>query len=63
MTQQEATSLVEQWIREQSLLAAQVVSIVQDTEGAWRVQAECSEAIWWQNVTQAGEVSAPELLD
>lgn len=63
MTQQEAANLVEQWIREHSLLAAHVVSSVQDTEGAWRIQAECSEAIWWQKVTNKGEVCAPELID
>lgn len=63
MTQQEATSLVEQWIQEHSLLAAHVVNIMQDAEGVWRVQAECSEAIWWQKVNNDGEVSAPELID
>lgn len=63
MTKQEAISLVEGWIQEHSLLAAQVVSAQRDEYGAWVVQAECSAAIWQQRVSLSREVGAPEMLD
>ena len=63
MTKQEAIYLVEMWIQEHSLLAAQVVSARQDEYGGWVMQAECSAAIWQQRVSLSGEVGAPELLD
>ena len=63
MTQQEAINVLEQWIQEHSFFAAHVVNAILDAEGAWRVQAECSEAIWWQKVNNAGEVGEPEIID
>lgn len=63
MMKQEAIQLVEMWIQEHSLLAAQVVSAQQEEYGAWVVQAECSDAIWQQRVNLSGEVDAPEMLD
>jgi len=63
MTQSEVTALIETWIKEHSLFAAQVVRVTPEAHGARGVLIECSELIWQQRVSPAGEVSPPMWLD
>jgi hypothetical protein len=63
MTQQEAKATIEAWIKTYSFFAAEAVSITPDGNGAWVGLVECSEVIWKQKVSPAGEVSAPVWVD
>jgi hypothetical protein len=63
MTQQEAMATIEDWIKTHSFFAAQTVSVTPDGDGAWVVWVECSELIWKQSISPAGEVSAPVWVD
>jgi|SoiMethySBSTD1v2_1073268.scaffolds.fasta_scaffold573385_2 hypothetical protein len=63
MTKQEAIAAIEAWIKAYSLFAASAVSVTPAENGGWVALVECSELLWEQKVSPAGEVSAPVWVD
>ena len=59
MTKQEAIAAIEAWIKAYSLFTASAVSVTPAENGGWGALVECSELLWEQKVSPAGEVSAP----
>jgi hypothetical protein len=63
MTKQEAVAAIEAWIKAYSLFTASAVSVTPAENGSWVALVECSELLWEQKVSPAGEVSAPVWVD
>jgi hypothetical protein len=63
MTKQEAIAAIEAWIKAYSLFTASAVRVTPAENGAWVALVECSELLWEQKVSPAGEVSAPVWVD
>lgn len=63
MTKHEAIAAIEAWIQAYSLFTASAVSVTPAENGGWVALVECSELLWEQKVSPAGEVSAPMWVD
>ena len=63
MTEHEALTAIETWIKTYSLFTAKAVSITPEENGVWVALVECSELIWEQKVSPDGVVSPPVWMD
>lgn len=62
MTKREAMQRIRDWIHEHSPFMAEVVEATARGDGSWEVTVECSDLIWIQTVSPAGEVGSPVWL-